>query len=80
MDGSFCNQVLAQMYLYKNAFADRDEGKKNIFVKILPRELDEEIASLMVQGFGGTMTKLTNQQRKYLGIFEKSHKSETYKY
>ena len=38
MDGSFCNQVLAQIYLYQNKFA---KDKNDIFIKNLPIELDQ---------------------------------------
>ena len=62
MDGSFANQVLAQIYLYQQAFANiNDEDKKQelLKVKVLPKKLDEEVAQLMVEGFGGMVTKLT---------------------
>jgi adenosylhomocysteinase len=36
MDGSFANQVLAQMYLYEKAFADIGG---EIYVKVLPGKL-----------------------------------------
>ncbi len=68
MDGSFCNQVLAQIYLYNQKFAEKKFNKKNLFVKKLPRIIDEEVASLMVKGFGGTITKLTKKQANYLGV------------
>ena len=64
MDGSFANQVLAQMYLYEQGFAnvnDADKKKEMLTVKVLPKKLDEEVAELMVQGFGGTITKLTGE-------------------
>ena len=68
MDGSFCNQVLAQIALFKDAFADKSEKDKKLYVKVLPKHLDEEVASLMVQGFGGVITKLTEEQSNYIGI------------
>jgi hypothetical protein len=43
MDGSFANQVLAQMYLYEKAFADIGG---EIYVKVLPKKLDEEVNPL----------------------------------
>jgi adenosylhomocysteinase len=39
-------------------------------VKVLPKKLDEEVASLMVKGFGGTLTKLTKQQQDYISVEE----------
>tara|TARA_B100000963_G_scaffold335282_1_gene329289 strand:+ start:2346 stop:3698 length:1353 start_codon:yes stop_codon:yes gene_type:complete len=68
MDGSFCNQVLAQIMLFKAAYANQDPNHRELYVKVLPKQLDEEVASLMVKGFGGTLTKLTNQQEKYISV------------
>lgn len=68
MDGSFCNQVLAQIMLFKNQYAHKNETEKKLFVQPLPKNLDEEVASLMVKGFGGTLTKLTDDQSKYIGV------------
>ena len=83
MDGSFSNQVLAQMYLWERKFADRDEHfkKANLKVEVLPKALDEEVAACMVKGFGGVITKMTKQQSEYLGIpVEGPFKPESYKY
>lgn len=83
MDGSFANQVLAQMYLYKQQFAQLPKEKKaaNIFVKVLPKKLDEEVAAAMVGGFGGTITKMTTTQAKYINTpKEGPFKPDSYKY
>ena len=32
------------------------------------KKLDEEVAELMVAGFGGTVTKLTDEQAKYINV------------
>ena len=83
MDGSFSNQVLAQMYLWERKFADLDEHfkKANLKVEVLPKALDEEVAACMVKGFGGVITKMTKQQSEYLGIpVEGPFKPESYKY
>ena len=64
-------------------FADQpDEFKKdNITVTVLPKELDEEVAALMVKGFGGVMTKLTDDQAKYINVkVAGPYKPESYKY
>ena len=53
MDGSFCNQVLAQILLFQDSFSNKPD-EKELYVKVLPKKLDEEVASLMVKGFGGT--------------------------
>ena len=62
MDGSFANQVLAQIHLYAKRFADLPAAEKagNITVEVLPKHLDEQVAALMVQGFGGVITQLTD--------------------
>ena len=84
MDGSFANQVLAQKFLYEQAFASiNDESVKEdmINVQVLPKELDEEVASYMVEGFGGVMTKLTKDQAEYINVDEAGpYKPEYYKY
>ena len=84
MDGSFANQVLAQKFLYEQGFASiNDESVKEdmINVQVLPKELDEEVASYMVEGFGGVMTKLTKDQAEYINVDEAGpYKPEYYKY
>ncbi|MEZ7502145.1 MULTISPECIES: adenosylhomocysteinase [Psychrobacter] len=83
MDGSFANQVLAQMYLFEEKFADlpTDERFDNLYVKVLPKKLDEEVAAAMVAGFNGTLTKLTEKQAEYLGVpVEGPFKPDAYKY
>lgn len=83
MDGSFANQVLAQMHLFAQKFADlpNDEKAKNIYVKVLPKKLDEEVAAAMVAGFGGVLTRLTPAQADYLGVaVDGPFKSNDYKY
>ena len=83
MDGSFANQVLAQMYLYDAKFADLPEDEKaaNLYVKVLPKKLDEEVAAEMVKGFGGVLTTLTAEQAKYINVpVEGPFKPEEYKY
>ncbi|MCH2099343.1 MAG: adenosylhomocysteinase [Pseudomonadales bacterium] len=82
MDGSFANQVLAQMHLYEQRWADQPENQRApITVEVLPKHLDEEVASYMVQGFGGTLTRMTDEQAKYIGVEpEGPYKPESYKY
>jgi adenosylhomocysteinase len=83
MDGSFANQVLAQIHLYAKRFADLPATEKSsaISVEVLPKHLDEQVAALMVQGFGGVMTKLTQQQGDYIGVnVEGPYKNDSYKY
>ena len=83
MDGSFANQVLAQMYLYERRFADLEDNFKAaaITVEVLPKKLDEEVAADMVAGFGGVITKLSTTQADYIGVsVEGPFKPESYKY
>jgi len=83
MDGSFANQVLAQIYLYEGRFAElpTEEKVNGIYVKVLPKELDEEVARCMVEGFGGVITKMTERQAEYIGVpVEGPFKPDSYKY
>ena len=52
MDGSLAIKFLAQILLFKEGFANKELNEKKLYVKILPKHLDEEVASLMVEGFG----------------------------
>ncbi len=82
MDGSFTNQVLAQMYLYEEAWASKPESEREpVYVKVLPKKLDEEVAAEMVKGFGGVITTMTKQQSEYISTpIEGPFKPETYRY
>lgn len=83
MDGSFANQVLAQIHVYAKRFADlpADEKAAAVTVEVLPKHLDEQVAALMVEGFGGVMTKLTQQQGDYIGVdVDGPFKNDSYKY
>ena len=79
MDGSFSNQVLAQIYLYERKFADRRDVP--VSVQVLPKALDEEVAAHMVRGFGGVITKLTQRQADYIHVpLNGPFKEDSYKY
>src|SRR5690606_13370253 len=83
MDGSFANQVLAQIYLYERKFADLPEAEKakQIYVKVLPKKLDEEVAKAMVEGFGGVLTRLRPEQADYIHVnVDGPYKPDSYKY
>jgi adenosylhomocysteinase len=82
MDGSFANQVLAQMHLFEQRWADQPPAQRApVSVEVLPKKLDEEVAELMVRGFGGVVTRLTPAQAKYIGVKpEGPYKPEAYKY
>jgi len=71
MDGSFANQVLAQMYLYEQGFAninDEDKKKEMLTVKVLPKKLDEEVARLHLEKLGVKLTRLTSEQAEYINV------------
>jgi len=79
MDGSFANQVLAQIYLYERKFADHEDAE--ITVQVLPKKLDEEVAAHMVRGFGGVITKLTKTQADYINVsINGPYKIDGYRY
>jgi len=83
MDGSFANQVLAQIYLFERKFADLEQEMKPaaLSVEVLPKKLDEEVAAHMVGGFGGVLTRLTPEQAKYINVnVDGPYKPESYKY
>ena len=83
MDGSFANQVLAQMLLFDAKFADLPLNEKlsNIRVDVLPKKLDEEVAAGMVSGFGGVLTTMTDEQADYIGVSKVGpYKPELYRY
>jgi adenosylhomocysteinase len=82
MDGSFANQVLAQMHLYESRWADQPPNQRApVGVEVLPKHLDEEVARLMVAGFGGVVTSLTAAQARYIGVpAEGPYKPDSYKY
>ena len=74
-----CNQVLAQTYLFQQKFSSKRFNKK-ISIKT-SKKIDEQVAVLLVQGFGGTLTKLTKQQSKYLGVnIDGPFKNDDYSY
>ena len=78
MDGSFANQVLAQMHLFDAKFADLGG---DIYVEVLPKKLDEEVAADMVAGFAGVLTQMTDAQANYINVPKNGpFKAEHYKY
>ncbi|MCB1687870.1 MAG: adenosylhomocysteinase [Halioglobus sp.] len=83
MDGSFANQVLAQIYLYERKFADLEPNMKPsaLSVEVLPKKLDEEVAAHMIGGFGAVLTRLTPEQADYIKVSpDGPYKPDSYKY
>ncbi len=83
MDGSFANQVLAQIHLFQQGYANQsaDQQAQLLRVEVLPKQLDEEVAAHMVRGFGGVITKLSQQQADYIGVAVAGpYKDDQYRY
>ncbi|MFC6688909.1 adenosylhomocysteinase [Jhaorihella thermophila] len=75
MSASFTNQVLAQIELFTRG--DSYENK----VYVLPKHLDEKVASLHLAKVGAKLTKLTKEQADYIGVNpEGPFKPEHYRY
>ena len=83
MDGSFANQVLAQIYLFERKFANLEPEMKPaaLSLEVLPKKLDEEVAAQMISGFGAVLTRLTTEQAEYINVnVDGPYKTDTYKY
>ena len=75
MSNSFCNQVLAQIELWKNA------AKYENKVYILPKKLDEKVARSHLAQLGVNLTTLTDAQAKYINVpVEGPYKADHYRY
>ena len=75
MSCSFSNQVIAQIELFTNLAA------YPLGVYVLPKHLDEKVASLHLGALGVKLTKLTDEQAEYLGIDPSGpFKPENYRY
>jgi adenosylhomocysteinase len=76
MSCSFTNQVLAQLTLWTEP-KKYEKGK----VYVLPKELDEKVASLHLPKLGVKLEKLTAKQAEYLGVAQSGpFKPEHYRY
>ena len=75
MSSSFTNQVLAQMELYAN----NSRYEKKVYV--LPKQLDEKVASLHLKKLGAQLTRMTEAQSRYLGVDQNGpYKPDHYRY
>ena len=75
MSASFTNQVLAQIELWNNS--KNYENK----VYVLPKHLDEKVASLHLKKVGAKLTELTDKQAEYIGVSKEGpYKDNTYRY
>jgi len=64
MDMSFANQALSAEFLVKN------QGKLAAGVHVLPKEVDQEIASLKLRAMGVSIDELTPEMVEYMGSWE----------
>ena len=75
MSASFTNQVMAQIELWNNH--KKYENK----VYVLPKHLDEKVATLHLEKVGAKLTKLSKDQADYIGVDAKGpFKTDTYRY
>jgi adenosylhomocysteinase len=75
MSNSFTNQTLAQMELWNNAKAYKNQ------VYMLPKHLDEKVAFLHLAKIGVELTELRKDQADYIGVTQAGpYKPEHYRY
>ena len=75
MSNSFTNQTLAQIELWTNAKAYKNE------VYMLPKVLDEKVAKLHLEKIGVELTELRDDQASYIGVTVNGpYKPEHYRY
>ncbi len=75
MSASFTNQVLAPIELWTNHKAYGAQ------VYVLPKHLDEKVATLHLGKLGVAITKLSEAQADYLALkTEGPYKPDTYRY
>ncbi|KAI5084475.1 hypothetical protein GOP47_0000644 [Adiantum capillus-veneris] len=77
MSCSFTNQVIAQLELWN----ERKSGKYGKQVYVLPKHLDEKVAALHLEKLGAKLTKLSDDQAKYINVpKEGPYKPAHYRY
>ncbi len=75
MTNSFTNQTLAQIELWTNISAYKNE------VYMLPKHLDEKVAALHLAKLGVELETLRDDQAAYIGVpVEGPFKPEYYRY
>jgi adenosylhomocysteinase len=75
MSASFTNQVLAQIELWNN------HGKYEHKVYVLPKHLDEKVATLHLEKIGARLTRLSKAQAEYIGVpVDGPFKNDSYRY
>ena len=75
MSNSFTNQVLAQIELWKHPERYQND------VYVLPKHLDEKVARLHLSRIGANLTRLTDEQAKYISVAaDGPYKPDHYRY
>jgi adenosylhomocysteinase len=75
MSASFTNQVLAQMELWLQG--EKYENQ----VYVLPKHLDEKVAQLHLGRIGANLTRLSDEQARYIGVeVDGPYKPDHYRY
>jgi len=75
MSASFTNQVMAQIELWNHS----DKYERQVYV--LPKHLDEKVASFHLEKLGVKLSKLTADQAAYIGVpAEGPFKNDAYRY
>ncbi|MFK7941912.1 MAG: adenosylhomocysteinase [Paracoccaceae bacterium] len=75
MSASFTNQTLAQIELWTNGQAYKND------VYMLPKHLDEKVARLHLEKVGARLTELAKDQADYIGVSaDGPYKADHYRY
>ena len=75
MSTSFTNQIMAQIELWSNS------AKYENKVYVLPKHLDEKVATLHLNKVGAKLTKLSKDQADYISVnVQGPFKPDTYRY
>ena len=75
MSASFTNQVIAQIELWNNS----EKYQKKVYV--LPKHLDEKVATLHLGKVGARLTKLSKEQADYINVKTSGpFKPDSYRY
>ncbi|MDQ2695389.1 MAG: adenosylhomocysteinase, partial [Pseudomonadota bacterium] len=75
MSNSFTNQVLAQIELWTQG------GRYENRVYVLPKHLDDKVAGLHLERIGARLTRLTDEQARYIGVgADGPFKPDSYRY
>jgi adenosylhomocysteinase len=75
MSASFTNQVLAQIELWLQG--EKYENQ----VYVLPKHLDEKVAQLHLGRIGANLTRLSDEQARYIGVeVDGPYKPDHYRY